>query len=183
MSNAKPVIEDLSQAAFSGDIKAVDKILSEAVNINFFDEDGSTPLFSSVISLNPIIVDKMLRAGADPNLGDDEMAELPIMRVVSHVYYSPEGKSIFDMLLDAGVNIDLQTRYGETVLMRAARFGTVKAVRELIKHGANADLVDNAGKRAIGYARLGLSESTFSNLDGQHKECIILLESGDLLDK
>ena len=178
MSNLNPSIEDLSLAAFSGDVKVVEEILSTGVDVNLFDEDGSTPLFSSVVSLHPIIVAKLLKAGADPNLGDKEMAEIPIMRVVSHVYHSKEGKSIFDMLIDAGVNIDLQTRCGETVLMRAARLGTLQVVRKLIECGANPDLVDNSGKRAIDFARLSLNESASSVLDGQHKECITLLESG-----
>ena len=51
-------------------------------------------------------------------------------------------------LLGAGADINKQSNYGHTPLMRAAHNGKIEVVRELLKRGAKKELKDKDGDTA-----------------------------------
>lgn len=56
------------------------------------------------------------------------------------------------LLLDRGSNANFQNRDGRTPLMQAALWGRYKNVRHLLKHGADKNLQDSDGFKAIDFA-------------------------------
>jgi len=57
-------------------------------------------------------------------------------------------------VINTGAEIDAKDRDGMTALMLAARWNSPGIVETLIDAGANADLKDHEGKRAIDHARV-----------------------------
>jgi uncharacterized protein len=172
-----PFISELSEAISRHNIQKVDKILSLGLDINDFDDIGSTPLFSSVCRSNSEIVKKLLNAGANPNIGDKENAETPLMRSIEepcNPYYYRDNNFIFNLLLNSGADPNAQSSDGETALMRAARFGNLKAIHKLIEYGANIAIKDDDLRSAIDYAILGLKENDFLESDVYEKIIILL---------
>lgn len=162
--NANPLVKELSHAVFHGSVDEVKEIIERGVDVNSFNEYGSTPLLVAVFgSLNNIYkVSLLLEAGANPNLGDDEGDETPLMRA------NPE---ICSLLIKAGANVNAQRRGGETALMIATGVwgGQVK-MKVLIEAGANVNARDENGKTALMYA----AEQTLNSFE----KVELLIEAG-----
>ncbi len=52
----------------------------------------------------------------------------------------------------ANISVNAEESHGMTILMIAAHYGKMEAVKFLIKHGANKDATDQEGKTALMYA-------------------------------
>ncbi len=66
------------------------------------------------------------------------------------------------MLLERGADVNLFDNNGCTALMRAAYGGYASLVEELIAYGADKEMVDKEGNKAIHYVRehcLGSAEA------------------------
>ncbi|MGH8274240.1 MAG: ankyrin repeat domain-containing protein [Gammaproteobacteria bacterium] len=61
--------------------------------------------------------------------------------------------SVEKILLKRGAKVDLATGRGVTALMRAAKYGSGKSIRILLKAGANRCKTDKAGKTAFDYSK------------------------------
>jgi ankyrin repeat protein len=59
-----------------------------------------------------------------------------------------------ELLLLAGINVEIQNRHGRTALMKAAASGQVDVVHILLKTDANVFVTDHAGRTALDWARL-----------------------------
>ena len=60
--------------------------------------------------------------------------------------------AIVKLLLERGADPNHQTKEGRTPLMEAALWGRCKNVEHLLENGANKDLIDNDGLKAIDFA-------------------------------
>jgi ankyrin repeat protein len=167
-------IVELSQAAFARDIQNVNKILSLGLDVNCFDDIGSTPLFSAICSSCPEIVKKLLNAGANPNIGNDENTETPLIRAVDNPYNSDDIHYIFNLLLDSGADPNIQVKDGETALMRASRFGNLYAVQKLMEYSASTDIKDHELRNALDYAIKGSEENEYPKYEIYQKLIKIL---------
>ncbi|MGH7249585.1 MAG: ankyrin repeat domain-containing protein, partial [Minisyncoccia bacterium] len=67
-------------------------------------------------------------------------------------------------LLEGGENINGLSKFNETPLMLAARYGRIEIVRELINRGANLEAVGSRGRTALISAAEFCSEVTFKEL-------------------
>ena len=61
-----------------------------------------------------------------------------------------EADRIIDMLIKAGIDVDVRDKVGESPLLRAAYEGVTEAVASLLSHGANPNFVNiNTGQNAM----------------------------------
>jgi len=115
--------------------------------INKTDTDGTTALHWAVRSNDIAQMDRLLRAGANPNAAN--------RYGVTPIYLACENGSAAAIarLLKAGVSANATGNYGETALMTCARTGNVDAAKVLIEAGATVDAVESwHGETALMWA-------------------------------
>jgi len=119
-------------------------LLTEGVNVNVPEIDGTTALHWAVHHDATDLVDRLLRAGARVSAPNGYGIEpLSIASLNANVV-------IVESLLKAGADPNTSQPEGETVLMTAARTGSAEVVRLLIDHGANVDAKETfRGQTAI----------------------------------
>ena len=97
------------------------------------------------------ILNALLDAGADPNIGTDVGRQAPIVAAASS-----RNPSTTLLLLNKGARPDGRDGSGATALMRAAGGrGQAAVVRALLAKGADVHAVDREGKTALDYAQAG----------------------------
>lgn len=172
----------LLSAARSGDVTACTTLLAEGVNPNIV-VDNSTALVAAAETNQTMIVDLLLKHGADPNIREPVYNETSLFKASFKGYISlakllinagADVKltikneetclmwasfrghfEIVQLLVDNGADINAQdTKYGFSPLLVASRNGYVDIVRFLIAKGANLLLVDKSGNNAAALASL-----------------------------
>jgi len=128
--------ERLVLAAARGDVKTVRLLITQRVDVNAADRDGTTALHNAVWAAEPEIVDALLRAGAT--------ATVTNAFGMTPVYIAAEqgNSTILRRLLDAGARPDTADASGDTLLMAAVRSRNVDAVRLLVERGATVDVAE-----------------------------------------
>jgi ankyrin repeat protein len=141
-------------------LAVIKKLLKRGVDVNRPTPSGWTPLKSAAQQGSLEIVKALLEAGAEPNIADDTNYT-PLMNAVSG-----EHEDIVKTLLkfDADPNIqsgenpeDDDWEPGRSALMDAAVSGNVAIARELLKGGANPNLVNSKGRTALHSAVISAS--------------------------
>lgn len=159
-------------------IEVASILLEAGAQINFRDEEGSTPLINSIKGLDKhIVMSKFLIAsGADLNLKDNQGNTALILtanrfyRIETLLALLEAGANpniqnkdgvtaimgilnqvdIFQKFVDSGANLDLQDLNGMTVLMKNIDY--LESVDFFIKAGAHLNLRNSEGKTALGLA-------------------------------
>jgi len=90
------------------------------------------------------VVQELLDLGVDPNFATKYWKDTALNRASEYGH-----TAIVEMLLNAGANLNLVDRNGETPLMRASREGHTDIVKMLLNAGANPDLEDRNGETAL----------------------------------
>lgn len=148
-------------------IAVVKKLLKRGVDVNRQAPNGWTPLKSAAQQGNLDIVKVLLDAGADPNIADDTNYT-PLMNAVSG-----EHEDIVKLLLKFHADPNVQSgdnpedddwEPGRTALMDAAVSGNVSIARELLKQGANPNLLNSKGRTALHSAVFSASTDMVSLL-------------------
>ena len=130
----------------------IKKLLKRGVDVNRPAQNGWTPLKSAAQQGNLDIVKVLLDAGADPNIADNTNYT-PLMNAVSG-----EHEDIVKLLLKFSADPNVQSgenpedgdwEPGRTALMDAAVSGNVLIARELLKQGANPNLLNSKGRTAL----------------------------------
>lgn len=133
-------------------LPVIKKLLKRGVDVNRPAPNGWTPLKSAAHQGNLEIVKALLDAGADPNIADDTNYT-PLMNAVSG-----EHEDIVKLLLKFHADPNIQGgenpadddwEPGRTALMDAAFSGNLSIARELLKQGANPNLLNSAGRTAL----------------------------------
>jgi ankyrin repeat protein len=135
--SAEPLVSSLSSAVFENNVDEVKEILAKGVNVNGFNENGWTALLRAASKRNISLVQLLLEAGADPNLGDDDRNQTPLMVAIGS---SEQSRSVCSLLIAAGANVNAQTTDGMTPLMLAAQFGNLEITEMLIQFGTDVSL-------------------------------------------
>ncbi|ACB51840.1 hypothetical protein cce_2492 [Crocosphaera subtropica ATCC 51142] len=146
--NADPLVVELSDAVVAQNVDEVRRLITLGVDVNDFDEVGCTALFFAVTNNNYSIVRMLLQTGANPNLGDEDANETPLMRAIN--------SEICSLLINAGANVDAKSLDGKSVLiMNLIMFGhqnNLDVIKLLIQAGANVNTKDNNGNTALSLA-------------------------------
>ena len=109
--------------------------------------DGTTPLHWAAHVGDVAEVERLLRAGAQPNVANDYGAT-PMSEAAAI-----GDAAVLALLLKAGADVESANAEGQTALMAVARTGNVEAARLLLRHGAKVDAVERwGGQTALTWA-------------------------------
>lgn len=172
----------LLRTIFNRRVGEAEIIIRAGQGLNFRGcETDTTPLIAAISEELPEIAEKLIRAGADPDLaaGDgttplmaatfgcvEDLVFLLLERgarvnstssigdsALIHAAYACMDGRIVGRLLKMGADVNHQTKYGATPLTTAAFSGNEDAVRQLVAAGANLAARNNEGKTALEIAR------------------------------
>jgi ankyrin repeat protein len=137
----------LIDAIKKSDVKAVNALLRQKVDVNGKSADGTTALHWAVNEDNLEAAKALIAAGANVKAANDYgMTPLTLACVNGSV-------AMVDTLLKAGADPNTVFSEGETALMTAARTGNVDVVKLLLDTGANPNAKEpNRGQTAIMWA-------------------------------
>jgi ankyrin repeat protein len=137
----------LIEAVKARDLTAARALVTQGLNINAGDGDGSTALHFAADSDDPTMADLLILAGARVDAANDLGA------TALHVACTNGSATMVDRLLAAKANPNAKLLNGETVLMECSRTGNAAAVKALLVHGANANAVEpEHGQTALMWA-------------------------------
>ncbi len=127
--------------------RPVPALLSQRIDVNMPQADGSTPLAWAVYLDQADTVERLLRAGAQVNTAD-EYGETPLTLACATGDFA-----IIEKLIAAGADVKAARWNGETALMIAARSGSLPAAKLLLAHGALIDATETRkGQNALMWA-------------------------------
>ncbi|MFA5491083.1 MAG: ankyrin repeat domain-containing protein [Candidimonas sp.] len=133
----------LHVAAEHNDAPAIERLVSEGVEIEARDASGSTALLIATRANKVDAARALIEAGADVNAKDR-------INDSAYLYAGARGHlDILKMTLAHGADLQSTNRYGGTALIPAAERGHVETVRTLIEAGVAVDHVNNLGWTAL----------------------------------
>ena len=127
----------------SGTIKM---LVAAGADINVKNNDGRTPLLDTTYSHDTefSLVSSLIENGADVNATDNEGETL-----LHHAWFDED---VTNLLIKSGADINAQCKAGYTALMNAALDGKDNEdVERLVELGADVNIKNNEGKRAIDF--------------------------------
>jgi ankyrin repeat protein len=129
----------LTDAAQRRDDRALRTLVTQRVDVNARQNDGTTALAWAAHWDDAATVDLLIAAGADVNLANDEGVTPLALAAVNG------GSTVAEKLLNAGADPNRARSTGETPLMTASYTGSLEVVRRLIAHGAavNANSIES----------------------------------------
>jgi ankyrin repeat protein len=126
----------LIAAVKEGNLAAVRSLIGQRADINAREVDGTTALHWATQLANLAAIDLLISAGANVNAVNR-------YGVTSLSLAARQGNAaLLTALFDAGADLriaDSAEAEGQTLLMQAARTGSVEAIRLLVAHGADVN--------------------------------------------
>jgi ankyrin repeat protein len=135
------------KAAGRGDLKKVQRLLGNGARVNGRDSGGKTALHFAAQSKNVLVVDVLVRAGADVNAKADGDVT-PLMLSVDMGFGDPE---IALRLIRAGADVQAADTNGDTALIIATTESSLDVVKALLEKGANPNAKGLHGETALNY--------------------------------
>jgi hypothetical protein len=139
---------DLAQAAASGNVSKIEKLVKKGADVNAQGRDGMTPLFWALIKQNKKGFQALLEQGADPNVittrENGEKAS------ILHFAAIMDDSDYLRLMLEHGANanvVDADT--GETPIYEAIANFRKSNIDLLIAHGANLNFKDRTGQTPV----------------------------------
>ena len=131
----------LIDAVKDSNVKTVQALIRERVDVNAPAADGATALHWAVHRDNLTTTDLLMRAGARPNVTND-LGVTPL-----HLACTNRSAAMVSRLLTAGANPNATLPRGETVLMECARTGNADAVAALLRAGARVNEAEKVNQQ------------------------------------
>jgi ankyrin repeat protein len=165
----------LIRATWGGHLDVVIWLIKRGANLNAQNGRRRTALREAMASHSLSIAEALLRAGADPNLPDDD-GTTPLHSATSMGYrgridklYTPEAHAVTDvpedpdnserslavarLLLKCGADVNARAEFDATPLHWAAGWGHEALVDLLLAHGADVNAKEIGGRTPLGEAR------------------------------
>ena len=139
----------LADAVMRADKDAIQRLLSDHVEVNAPQPDGTTALAWAVRHDDVATVEALIKAGADVKSAN-RYGVTPMNLAATN-----GGAAMIRKLLDGGADANTATPSGETALMTAARTGSLDAVTLLLDRGGNVNASETMhGQTALMWAVL-----------------------------
>lgn len=127
---------ELVAAIVDGDNRVVKSLLSQGVDVNSTERDGTNALQWAVYHENAGMVSDLIQAGADVQaINREGMTPLALAAMAGNA-------EITEILLDAGAGVNTPMANGETPLMMAARSGDLDTMRIILDRGADINATE-----------------------------------------
>jgi len=127
---------ELVAAIVDGDNRVVKSLLSQGVDVNSTERDGTNALQWAVYHENAGMVSDLIQAGADVQaINREGMTPLALAAMAGNA-------EITEILLDAGAGVNTPMANGETPLMMAARTGDLDTMRIILDRGADINAME-----------------------------------------
>lgn len=197
----------LFQAIRSGDAGKVEALMQDTANLKARDEYGNTPLMNAAWMADAVVMQRLLKAGADVNASNnagatallyasssadktkmliDNGADVKVRSKLDNTALilaarKPGNSQTVKLLLERGVTVDAKNAFGTTALMCAAAADDMKSVRLLLDAGADVNARPNMNVDGFifGGGRTALMWAAFLGDEGLAK---LLLERGAKID-
>jgi uncharacterized protein len=128
------------------ELSTVRSLLAARASPDARDQFGITPLMDAAAKAPPEVVKALLDAGADVNA-----KSLNATTVLNQALNNWD-VAVIDLVIQRGARLEDRSEVGATALMLAAYLGREEDVDRLLRAGADATAVDNAGMTAADYA-------------------------------
>ena len=138
----------LSEAAMRGDRAAVRTLLSQHVDVDGSQGDGTTAMHWAAFRDDLEMAKMLVQAGANVRATTREGDITPLFMACKN-----GSAPMVELLINAGADVNGVKSNGTTPLMEAAASGSAEAVKVLLDHGANANAKETAhGQTALMFA-------------------------------
>ena len=124
---------------------AVDELIRLGSNVKARDKRGWTALMLAAQKDIPDIAKTLIDAGADVNA----IATYPDISTALTFVAINDGAATIKILAENGANLEIKNKAGISPLVSAILRGSISAVEEFIKCGANVNTQDNDGDTAL----------------------------------
>lgn len=173
----------LMQAAKYRVAEVVDVLLKAGAEVDCYDGDGASALTIAIKNSHPEIVRKLIHAGCEYNDSLTDQLDPPLLLAVAS-----GNENIVKILLEEGVDVDMENGKGESPLHLAARQQLPSLFEQLMDAGADVEVEDNDGRTPLFKAIytqdeeiLGLllyAEADVSHVDHKGMDPILILSAG-----
>ncbi|XP_042223340.1 ankyrin-3-like [Homarus americanus] len=152
----------LHAAALRGEAPIILLLLTHDGDVNKADDDGFTPLMVAALNGRLDAVKDLMAGGANPKLTRLDTGETAL-----HMAMISNSREVVTALLDAGADVNAQTKDKSTPLHVAAEFNKQHLAEKLLKHPTcDATLEDVNGHTAAQVARMFRHDTLASMLGG-----------------
>jgi hypothetical protein len=141
-------ITPLMQASATGRRNIAQYLLQQKVDLEIKNENGDTALAMAVGNNQDDIALDLIKAGAKLDVLTREDGSNLVFRAAS----ANSEKALAVLLKKDPSQVNAPNKKGETALHEAARYGSVKTLKTLLKAGAKKDLKNQAGKTPLDLA-------------------------------
>lgn len=125
------------------DLAVIKMLLNMGINPNFLSNEESL-LLLAVVNNKPKLIKLLLQYNADPNvqIETEYISTYPIIEAAKNT-------EILKLLINAGVDINVQDHNGYTALINASALCNATGVELLLNAGANKNITTYGGETAI----------------------------------
>ena len=134
----------------------IQNLIDKGANINTVDKNKKTALMLTIVITEKSYDYRESLLGIEVNVSEDQKIFDPDSQYHNLDVWTtkaPQASTmqIFEVLIEAGIDVNIADRYGRTSLMLVAEsfFDTTKVTRMLIDAGADVDMTDKRGRTVL----------------------------------
>ena len=130
---------------FDANINNIQTLIKNGANVNLLTNNKWSALMEAIVRKDKNVIQLLLDNGADANI-TTEYDNTGLMYLARD---ENDTSDIMELLLRYGARKDQQNDIGQPALFFAAEHGNINNVKTLLKHGANAKIVEADGSNVL----------------------------------
>lgn len=135
--------DSLARAIETRNAQLLELSFDEKLDVNLPGSDGRTPLLIATAQQDGAMVQRLLDAGAKPDLADPRGTTPLLLAIVQ------QDSAIAQRLLDRKADVNIADQHGMTPLLKATAQHDAAMAQRLLDSGASVDVADRAGTTAV----------------------------------